>query len=147
MYGSIKGRDFLGEAEYGPNLSRLFPLLRKEVNVLPRFLEEYPWEVTGRVSVGRPFALYVRYKGRGVLTYFRSTSEGLYPCRMEVSSPDRVMKGTSRIRDRLSKIVEEVMNKIEDRPKSLLRVEISRYIKTYPHPDDLYNHLKLNFNL
>ncbi len=147
VYGTFKGREFVGDAEYGPNLPRLFPLLKKEVNTVPEILKEYPWEISGRVGVGRPLGLYVRYKEKGVLTVFRSRDGGIYPCRIQVSPPDRVIKEVNQLRNRMFEIVEEVMRKIKDQPRSLLRMEIHRYVRSYPHPEDLYTRLKIHFNL
>ncbi len=147
VYGTFKGHEFIGDAEYGPNLSRLFPLLKKEVSTAPELLKKYTWETTGKVGVGRPFGLYVRYKEKGVLTVFRSSNGSIYPCRIQVSPPERTIKEVNRLRDNLSNMIEEVMKKIKDQPRSLLRMEIHRYVRSYPHPDDLYTHLKVNFNL
>jgi len=146
-YGAFRGREILGEGEYGPNLLRTFPLLKREISAVPEILKEYPWETSGKVGTGRPLGLYVRYRGRGVLTIFRSSGRGIYPCRIQIASPEKMIKEVNRMRERISDIVEQVMEKIKDRPRSLLRMEIHRYVRSYPHPDDLYTHLKVHFNL
>jgi len=147
VYGAFRGREILGEGEYGPNLLRTFPLLKREISAVPEILKEYPWETSGKVGTGRPLGLYVRYRGRGVLTIFRSSGRGIYPCRIQIASPEKMIKEVNRMRERISDIVEQVMEKIKDRPRSLLRMEIHRYVRSYPHPDDLYTHLKVHFNL
>ncbi len=145
VYGALRGREFVGETEYGPNLLRLFPALKRETDNLLNLLEEYPWETVR--SVGKPFALYVRYKGRGVFVGLRSTGRGVYPHKLEVMRLADALDEARRTKEEIARIVETVMRRVDDKPKSLLRVEIARYVRTYPHPEDLYRRLKLHFDL
>ena len=147
IHGQIKGKDFVGEMEYGPNVSRVFPLLKREVGGVPKILEEFPWETSGKLDFGRPFAMYLRYRGHGVYICFRATAKNIYVCSVEVSTPERVIKKVGKMRERAFEMVEKVMGSSRDMPRSVLRVKVGGYIRRFPHPDDLKKALKMSFGV
>ncbi len=147
IHGQIKERDFVGEMEYGPNVPRVFPLLKREVRDIPKILEEFPWETSGKLNFGRPFGLYLRYKDHGISICFRANESNLYVCSIEISTPERVIRRVESLRERAFEMVEKVMESTRDMPRSVLRVKVSGYIRKFPHPDDLRRALKLSFGV
>lgn len=147
IYGQIKGKDFIGEMEYGPNISRVFPLLKREVASVPRILEEFPWETSGSLDFGRPFLLYLRYKNHGVSVCFRATEKSIYTCALDLLTPEQVMRLVDKLRKRIFDTVDKVMGISRGIPRSVLRVKVSSYVRKYPHPDDLRKALRLSFGV
>ncbi len=147
IHANLRNVGFVGEMAYGPNLSRAVSLVQDEAGVLPEFLKEYPWPTTGKGIWGRPLALYTRYMGKGVFVVFRSKSGGVYPCKLEMGTPEEVISEVVGMRDRVLSLVEEVLEKVKDRPKSILRVEVTKYVRSHPHPKDLLRELRIHFGI
>ncbi|NPB03505.1 MAG: hypothetical protein GXO39_03700 [Thermotogae bacterium] len=142
VHGDIKGHEFLGEVEYTPQTDRVFPFVKKDILTVPNILQEFSWDS----KLERPFGIYVRYKGRGVLICLRAEGPLVYVGRLALMSPAEVLKMIEKYRSSIAEAVRAVKSKGR-MPGSLLEIKVKSFLKQYPNPKDFAKVLKKEFGI
>ncbi|NPA79722.1 MAG: hypothetical protein GXO29_01545 [Thermotogae bacterium] len=145
LYGQVKGTAFIGEMNYSPNFSRVFPLIKRESVIVPEFLQTYPWPAD--TPQGRPFAVYFKYRGKGVLATFGANESGIYVKRLSLESPEEVVEMVEGVRKEAFDLLERITEEVKDMPKSLVRLKMRRLMAKYPDPRELERAVKKEFGI